>query len=357
MAGQMTSRVSVIVDNFNYARYLPQALDSVLGQSLGDFECLVVDDGSQDASREIMEQYARADRRVLPVLKENGGQASAFSAGFARARGDIIAFLDSDDFWYGDKLEKIVAAHQSCRIVQHYLAPNGEGIYRQVRDDPDRRHALLAYGHMYNHSPCSALSFARECLEPFFPLLEPEKMRGYADGCLLMLAMTRAPVCILSDVLGFYRIHGENMHANRTDRGTEARAVLRAQRTYVNLQLRARGLPEIPFSDTAYIASQLRERAEALKGGKGLVVYGTEAAGENVTRALQDMGIAVFAYADSDAAKWGKEFCGREILSPRQLAENPHASTVIIASSATHAITQTLRNAGIDDKRIFPLAL
>ena len=348
--------ISVIIDNYNYASFLGQALDSVLAQSFSDFECLVVDDGSDDNSIEIIEQYTRIDKRVRSVLKKNGGQTSAFSAGFARASGEIVAFLDSDDFWYPQKLEHIVAAHRSNRIVQHYLAPNGQGIYRKIREDLNRRDALLTYGYMYNHSPCSALSFTKECIAPFFPLQQPERMRGYSDGCLLMLAMTRAEVCVLPDVLGYYRIHGKNMHVDKTDKGPKSRKIFQAQREYVNLQLRHRGFSEIPFSDTAYIASRLTRHASTLHKKKHLFVYGTEAAGKSVTTVLVDMGLSVFAYVDSDAAKWGQDFSGKAVLSPNQLGEFTDVDMgVIIASSAVQPITETLYTLGIDDDHILVL--
>src|SRR5436190_3657160 len=86
--------VSVIVNNFNYGRFLPQAIDSALGQTYPRLEVIVVDDGSTDNSREVISRYGS---RIRPVLKSNGGQASALNAGFAASRGDVVLFLDADD--------------------------------------------------------------------------------------------------------------------------------------------------------------------------------------------------------------------------------------------------------------------
>lgn len=350
------SGVSVIVDNYNYARFLPDALESVLAQSYSDFECIVVDDGSTDDSCYIIEKYARKDRRIKPVFKANGGQTSAFNAGFNQASGDIIAFLDSDDTWYSEKLEMIVAAHRKHSIVQHYLSPNGEGIYRKILPGIDRQTALLKYGYMYNHSPSSALSFTRECIAPFFPLLNEETLRGYTDGCVLMLAMTRAQVFVLDDVLGMYRIHGANLNANHTDTGKKAQDVLEMQRKFVNRQLAAHGNPLIPFSDTAYILHFLRQYTPFLRDSAEIYIYGTEGAGRNTTYAMEEIGVQVTGYIDSDPYKWGSVLLGKKISGPMLLAEKK-AATVIIASSAVEAITKTLAIIGVPEGRIISLPL
>ena len=76
---------SIIINNYNYGRYLPKAIDSALAQSYPHTEILVVDDGSSDDSRTVIASYGD---RIIPVLKQNGGQASALNAGFAASRGD-----------------------------------------------------------------------------------------------------------------------------------------------------------------------------------------------------------------------------------------------------------------------------
>ena len=88
---------SVIVNNYNYGRFLPDAIDSALAQTYVPLEVIVVDDGSTDASRDIMSGYLP---RIRPVLKPNGGQASALNAGFAASRGDVVLFLDADDILF-----------------------------------------------------------------------------------------------------------------------------------------------------------------------------------------------------------------------------------------------------------------
>src|SRR5262245_43125115 len=104
----MIPRVSVVMANFNYARYLRAAIDSVLNQTLRDLELIVVDDGSTDDSRSIIESYL-ADSRVRFAPVNHLGQPGAKNTGIELARAPLIAFLDADDIWHLDKLEKQVA--------------------------------------------------------------------------------------------------------------------------------------------------------------------------------------------------------------------------------------------------------
>src|SRR5437879_7689558 len=85
---------SIIINNDNYDVFLREAVDSALNQTYLNTEVIVVDDGSTDRSREIIASYGD---QIIPVLKGNGGQASAFNAGFAASRGEVVFFLDSDD--------------------------------------------------------------------------------------------------------------------------------------------------------------------------------------------------------------------------------------------------------------------
>lgn len=89
--------ISVIVPVYNGEKYLPECLDSLLAQTYGDIEVIVVDDGSIDASSKIINRYARGDSRVRYLYKENGGQSSARNFGLDAAKGEYITFVDADD--------------------------------------------------------------------------------------------------------------------------------------------------------------------------------------------------------------------------------------------------------------------
>ena len=99
--------VSVVVDTYNHEAFIGEAITSVLQQEyqLGAVEVLVVDDGSRDGTAK---QLSAFTDRVRIVRKENGGQASALNLGVTLAKGDIIAFLDGDDWWHPRKLQAVV---------------------------------------------------------------------------------------------------------------------------------------------------------------------------------------------------------------------------------------------------------
>ena len=101
--------ISVLINNHNYGRFLKKSIDSVLNQTYLNVEVVVVDDGSTDHSHSIIADYGRD---IIPVLKRNGGQDSAFNAGFERSSGDIVCFLDADDWFVPTKLAQIADAFE-----------------------------------------------------------------------------------------------------------------------------------------------------------------------------------------------------------------------------------------------------
>ena len=103
-------KVSVVIPTYNAARFVTQAIDSVLAQTFKSYEVLVVDDGSTDDTREVLTKYV-APVHYLP--KQNGGVSSARNYGIERARGKYVAFLDADDLWMPEKLEKQIAVLES----------------------------------------------------------------------------------------------------------------------------------------------------------------------------------------------------------------------------------------------------
>jgi glycosyltransferase involved in cell wall biosynthesis len=107
--------VSIIINNYNYDRYVRMAIESALHQSWQNVEVIVVDDGSTDKSREIIQKY---EHKARIILKENGGQGSAFNAGFAESKGEIILFLDADDMLLHETCGK-----RSCGHLQKILFP------------------------------------------------------------------------------------------------------------------------------------------------------------------------------------------------------------------------------------------
>ncbi|MFG1485247.1 glycosyltransferase family A protein [Halobacteriovorax sp. RZ-1] len=113
--------VSVIIPTYNRAMFLARAIDSVLRQSFQDFELIVIDDGSTDNSKQTVESYS--DSRIKYFFQENRGVSAARNLGVKKSSGKYIAFLDSDDEWKEDKLEKQLSLLDSSK---HRLCHTGE---------------------------------------------------------------------------------------------------------------------------------------------------------------------------------------------------------------------------------------
>ena len=216
-----TPTVTALIDTYNYGHFLEEAIDSVLAQDYpGEcIEILVIDDGSTDDTSDRVKKYGK---RIQYFQKPNGGQATAFNLGFQHANGEIVAFLDADDYWCPGKLSKVVEAfaeNPEAGLVYHRLTNlnfetgvRSEGLYSQcsgfLPDDPT---ALLAYRVL----PTSALAFRRSILARMMPM--PDWMRLQADAYLALLAIFLAPVLGVPEDLAVYRIHGKNLHAENAN--------------------------------------------------------------------------------------------------------------------------------------------
>lgn len=102
-----TPLVSVVLPTYNRAELLPRSVESVLNQTYKNFELIIIDDGSTDNTKEVVQEYAKKDKRVIYLRhKKNKGGSAARNTGIRKANGDYIAFQDSDDEWIYNKLEK-----------------------------------------------------------------------------------------------------------------------------------------------------------------------------------------------------------------------------------------------------------
>lgn len=129
--GKTMCRVSVIVPIYQVEAYLPRCLDSILAQTFADFELILVNDGTRDGCPRIMEEYARRDSRIRQIHKQNGGLSSARNAGLDIAKGEFIAFVDSDDYIDSSLLADAVASADASGADQvlwnyRYVDERGE---------------------------------------------------------------------------------------------------------------------------------------------------------------------------------------------------------------------------------------
>jgi glycosyltransferase involved in cell wall biosynthesis len=209
-------QVTVLITTHNYGQFVEQAVDSVLSQDfpLEQIQILIVDDGSTDDTSERIKKYGS---RVEYFYKANGGQASALNFGFEKARGEIIALLDADDFFLPGKLARLAEAFggdSALGMVYHRLKE-----WHMTSNTYSEWDFLPISGGMqsgpgfwlsYVPHPTSCLAFRRALVRPFFPI--PEEIRMLADCFPAALIPFLAPILAIPEFLSVYRIHRENSY-------------------------------------------------------------------------------------------------------------------------------------------------
>jgi len=208
-----TPLVSVILTSYNYAPYLRQAVDSVLGQTYENFELFAVDDGSTDGSPQVLESYS--DPRMHVICQKNGGQASAWNRAYLQSKGELILFLDSDDWWEPAKIERMVAIHLAMQrgyaVLQHDLTVFRDGNeypYRRILPSGDCLSEMRQTGRISFFVTSSGIGIPRWVAEKVFPV--PEALRISPDAFLTRAAFVFGPVMSIPESLGHLRLHGGN---------------------------------------------------------------------------------------------------------------------------------------------------
>jgi glycosyltransferase involved in cell wall biosynthesis len=210
-----TRRVSAVIPAFNSEHLLATAIDSVLAQTYAPTECIVVDDGSTDATADVARAYGPS---VRLVQRENRGAAAARNTGAALAQGELLAFLDADDRWLPDRLLRQLQAMDRLDV--------GAVMCATEVVDSDLRHLgvirqsprLTIDEILLCRSPLvstgSNLLIRRDCFEAVggFEETLPSKA-GAEDWLMIFRLVERAKLETIPDVLVQYRVHGANMSA------------------------------------------------------------------------------------------------------------------------------------------------
>ena len=175
-------KTSVVITCYNYGHFIAEAIESVLQQTLSDVEILIIDDGSTDNSGEIAQRYL-VDSRVHYFRQDNGGQAKAKNAGIRHSTGEFIAFLDADDRWTPDKLQKQVVLFQDSQVGvvfsrAKYIDKDGDEISFKLtgRWLQPKRGKVTEELFMDNFVPFSSSIVRKECFDRFGTFDETLKM-------------------------------------------------------------------------------------------------------------------------------------------------------------------------------------
>ena len=215
-------KTTCLINNYNYANFLSEAVNSALNQSVSFYEIIIVDDASTDSSAEVINTFTKG-RNIKSVLKEkNQGQLSSFNEGFLAATGDIIFFLDADDIYESEYLEnalKFYQRYQECDFLFCAYEKFGvaEGVFQEYNFDVDLGYSViktLCVGEWIG-SITSTLSMRREILQKILPIPYTEDYRVRADDCLIWgSSVVGAKKFYMSRSSIMYRIHKNNNFYN-----------------------------------------------------------------------------------------------------------------------------------------------
>lgn len=226
--------VSVVMAAYNAQAYIRDSIASVQGQTISDWELLVIDDCSTDGTRELVRTLAEADGRIQLVCNEtNQGTAATRNRGFELCRGEFVALLDSDDCWRPEKLEKQLALAeqtgaeliftsyaimdaQGRPCCRDYIVPGQTDVKRQLRE---------------NVIGCSTVLLRREMVEQFH-----FSRAYYHEDYVLWLEILRAGYRAVgvTDVLMDYRLHQNSRASNK---GASARRRWQIYRSFMKLSV------------------------------------------------------------------------------------------------------------------------
>jgi hypothetical protein len=236
MWGSMESKplVSVVINNYNYCRFLEQAIQSALDQTYPGVEVLVVDDGSTDDSPVIVHAFGD---RIRSIFKTNGGQASTYNLGFRESRGALVLFLDADDFLLPTAIEKVVALWDSDTIAKIHFplaVVDASGVHTGAvlptgsLSSGNLKPCILADGN-YTTPSGSGNVYSRSVLAKLLPMPEKEWVVG-ADTWPIYLAPLLGEVRACNEPLGVYRVHGANLDSHTTVNGPFLRSQMNNQK-------------------------------------------------------------------------------------------------------------------------------
>lgn len=211
--------VSIIIPAYNTELYIEETIRSVLIQSYSNLECIIIDDGSTDNLEYIVKNIQKKDNRLLYKKQENKGVSSARNHGFELSNGEYIAFLDADDLWSTDRIEKMVnvfktndtsvgLVHSDMAFINSKSQLTGEvntGLSGNVLDD------LLLWEQCVIPAPSSVL-IKRSVIDNIGGF--NETLSNSADQEFFFRIANKYTILRLPEPLGFYRKHSSNMSNN-----------------------------------------------------------------------------------------------------------------------------------------------
>lgn len=288
----MNPMVSIIVPVYNVERYLVDCLESISNQTLTGLEIILIDDGSQDNSGKICDEYAQKDKRIRVIHKQNGGPSSARNLGIKNASGRFIGFVDSDDTIELDMYEKLynIGICKNADIIAcGYVEINnftgkinkaveplgkevlieGENIFKSFEECLSQK-KILGYTSM-----CNKLYKRSYIVDN--GLLMNEKIKIAEDYCFNLIAISGSSrICAINEPLYRYRRINEESIMNKTNGSFYLR--LEARNEIVNIINRLKKLDDLvvkknlQYENCNTVGEYLARLIELLKSEEGIII-------------------------------------------------------------------------------------
>ena len=282
--------LTVLIDTYNHERFIEEAIVSVLEQDFprSEMEILVVDDGSSDGTPEIVRKF---EPQVRLLRKVNGGQASAFNTGIPEAKGEIIAFLDGDDWWAREKLRTItdyLTARPHVGIVGHGIYEFDSATKKTIATAPQQgrevRFGTISEATFFRQMMCffgtSRVAIRREVLKRVLPI--PECLVVEADEFMSIMSAAYSTAGLIQQPLTFYRLHEGNLFQVRRPDETKTRriqAVLAELARHLRIRLGAASVaPEVIHAIVEPLDVDSKRLRLMLDGGMPWETFQTERA-------------------------------------------------------------------------------
>lgn len=223
--------VSIIIPIYNNEKYLEKCLDSLINQTLSNIEIICVNDGSTDSSLSIVENYAKRDKRIIPITKKNQGQSVARNTGIEIAKGEYIGFLDSDDWADTKMFEELYeqAKNLEADITMCSITTFDETTGEYSTTDPYMTLDLFPKSfenRIFSHNETFDFIF-RICVTPWNKIYKTDFLKknnlkfvqklNYEDNVFSLATMLNTDkICVIKKPLVFYRKNSETSYSHST---------------------------------------------------------------------------------------------------------------------------------------------
>lgn len=332
-------KVSVIMPVFNAGMFLSQAIDSICAQTFGDWELILVDDGSIDNSRSIIKHYAAADSRIIPLFKEHEGIASALNSGIQASEAPFVVRMDADDCAHPERIQlqhEFLMAHPEIGVIATQVevfpkSEKGEGLKAYVQWS----NTLLGYESIeqmrFVDAPVihPSVCFRRSLLEQYGAYREgdfPEDYELWLRWMAHGVRFAKLPQCLLK-----WRDHENKL--TRTDSRYREQALWTCKGDYFDRWFRS----HVDSSRSVWVWGAGRRTRSRLRYFSCLQGTGT-----------------ITAYIDIDPRKIGQKINGATVVDPECISYEDNAFIIVMVGSrgARAQILEFLhskgKHAGID---------